>query len=167
MDDGKKGHYVYDINKIREFLPHRYPFLLVDRILEIDLDSPEKRIVGIKNVSVNEPFFEGHFPEEPVMPGVLILEAMGQVGCVMMAAEQERRGVAPGNRRAVFITTVYEAKFRRPIVPGDRLRTEATLLRFRGKIGKMRFVGTVDGEAAAEATLGFVSAFALTSETRE
>jgi beta-hydroxyacyl-ACP dehydratase FabZ len=167
MDDKKKGHYVYDINKIKEFLPHRYPFLLVDRILEIDLDSPVKRIVGLKNVSVNEAFFEGHFPEEPVMPGALILEAMGQVGCVMMAVGQERLGIPPGDRRAVFITTIYEAKFRRPVVPGDQLRTEATLLRFRGRIGKMQFVGTVDGEVSAEAVLGFVSAFALTAETRE
>lgn len=154
---------VYDINRIKEFLPHRYPFLLVDRIIEIDTDSEEKRVVGIKNVSVNEPFFQGHFPNEPVMPGVLLLEAMGQVGCVMMAVEQKKQAVPEGERRIVFLTTVYEAKFRKPVVPGDQLRTEATLLRFRGKVGKMKFVVTVDGDVVAEAVMGFVSATTLTT----
>ncbi|MDR1471740.1 MAG: 3-hydroxyacyl-ACP dehydratase FabZ [Synergistaceae bacterium] len=148
---------LYDIKRIKEFLPHRYPFLLVDRIVELDMDGETKRIVGIKNVSMNEPFFIGHFPDEPVMPGVLILEAMGQVGCVMMAVAQEERNRASGGRSTVFLTSVYEAKFRKPVVPGDQLRTEATLIRFRGKVGKMRFVGTVDGEVAAEAVLGFMS----------
>jgi beta-hydroxyacyl-ACP dehydratase FabZ len=154
---------VYDINKIREFLPHRYPFLLVDRIVEIDTESEEKRVVGIKNVTMNEPFFQGHFPNEPVMPGVLLLEAMGQVGCVMMAVEQSKRDIPRGERLIVFLTTVYEAKFRKPVVPGDQLRTVATLLRFRGKVGKMKFVATVDGEVVAEAVMGFVSATALTT----
>jgi beta-hydroxyacyl-ACP dehydratase FabZ len=163
----KREKQVYDINKIKEFLLHRYPFLLVDRIIDVDLDSDEKKIVGIKNVTANEPFFQGHFPCEPVMPGVLVLEAMGQVGCVMMALEQERMRVDPASRRSAFLTTIYEAKFRRPVVPGDQLKTEATLIRFRGKIGKMKFVGTVDGEVAAEAVLGFVSATALTSEGQE
>ena len=91
---------VYDINTIRECLPHRYPFLLVDRILEVD--SEKKRVVGIKNVTINEPFFQGHFPNEPVMPGVLILEAMGQVGCVLMAMEQKREAVpAYSDRKSV------------------------------------------------------------------
>lgn len=160
MADGvkeQKYKCLYDIKKIKEYLPHRYPFLLVDRILEMDIESEEKRIVGIKNVSVNEPFFNGHFPGEPVMPGVLILEAMGQVGCVMMAVAQERQSIASGERSTVFLTSVYEAKFRKPVVPGDQLRTEATLLRFRGKVGKMKFVGTVAGEIVAEAVLGFVS----------
>jgi beta-hydroxyacyl-ACP dehydratase FabZ len=156
MECEKKGGQHYHIDRIKEFLPHRYPFLLVDRILEIDLDGEVKKVVGLKNVTVNEPFFVGHFPDEPVMPGVLILEAMGQVGCVMMAAEQERQGVPPGERRIVFLTTIYEAKFRRPVVPGDQLRTEATLMRFRGRIGKMKFVGTVDGDVVAEAVMGFV-----------
>lgn len=158
----KKNAFEYDINTVMECLPHRYPFLLVDRILEVDLEGEEKRAVGIKNVSINEPFFQGHFPGEPVMPGVLILEAMGQVGCVMMALEQKRQKIAPEERRIVFLTTVYEAKFRKPVVPGDQLRTEATLVRFRGKVGKMRFVGTVAGEIVAEATMGFVSATTLT-----
>jgi beta-hydroxyacyl-ACP dehydratase FabZ len=167
VDDTNKIKQFYDINNIKNFLPHRYPFLLVDRILEINIDGEEKKVVGIKNVSVNEPFFQGHFPNEPVMPGVLILEAMGQVGCVMMAVEQERQNISPDARRIVFLTKIYEAKFRRPVVPGDQLRTEATLLRFRGKIGKMKFVGTVGGEIAAEAVLGFVSASALTTEDQE
>jgi beta-hydroxyacyl-ACP dehydratase FabZ len=163
----KNEKYIYDINKIREFLLHRYPFLMVDRIIDVDLDGEEKKIVGIKNVTVNEPFFQGHFPFEPVMPGVLILEAMGQVGCVMMAVEQERMNIGPEAHRFAFLTTIYEAKFRRPVVPGDQLRTEATLIRFRGKIGKMKFVGTVDGEVVAEAVMGFVSATALTNEGQE
>ena len=158
---------VYDINKIREFLPHRYPFLLVDRIVELDMEGDVKRVVGIKNVTTNEPFFQGHFPNEPVMPGVLILEAMGQVGCVMMAVQQQNEEVPDGARRIVFLTTVTEAKFRRPVQPGDQLRTEATLIRFRGKMGKMRFVGTVDGEIVAEATMGFVSATTLTTTEDE
>lgn len=151
---------VYDINTIRECLPHRYPFLLVDRILEVD--SEKKRVVGIKNVTINEPFFQGHFPNEPVMPGVLILEAMGQVGCVLMAMEQKREAVPAGERRIVFLTTVHEAKFRKSVMPGDQLRTEAELIRFRGKVGKMKFTGRVDGEIVAEATMGFVSATTLT-----
>jgi beta-hydroxyacyl-ACP dehydratase FabZ len=167
LADGTKDNgeaYIYDINQVMEFLPHRYPFLLVDRIIEIDAAGEEKRIVGIKNVTINEPFFQGHFPSEPVMPGVLILEAMGQVGCVMMASEQKKQGVVEGERRIVFLTTVYEAKFRRPVKPGDQLRTEATLVRFRGKVGKMKFVGTVDGEVVAEAIMGFVSATTLTMQ---
>jgi beta-hydroxyacyl-ACP dehydratase FabZ len=164
MSDDKQAKRFCDIKKVKEYLPHRYPFLFVDRIIEIDLDGEEKRVVGLKNVSADEPFFQGHFPDEPVMPGFLILEAMGQVGCVMMAAEQERMGVSSGDRLSAFLTTVYEAKFRRPVVPGDQLRTEAILMRFRGKIGKMRFIGTVDGEVVAEAVMGFVGASSLTEE---
>ena len=147
-----------DINEIMKALPHRYPFLLVDRILELDLEGETKRVVGIKNVTINEPFFQGHFPGEPVMPGVLILEAMGQVGSVMMAD-------VPGamdEKLIVFLTTIESAKFRKPVKPGDQLRTEATLVRHRGRVGKVRFVGTVDGEVVAEAVMGFVTATNLT-----
>lgn len=160
--EGKSKSFELDINTITKCLPHRYPFLLVDRILELDMDGEEKRVVGIKNVTINEPFFQGHFPGEPVMPGVLILEAMGQVGCVMMAIEQREKSIAQEEQRIVFLTTVYEAKFRKPVVPGDQLRTEATLVRFRGRVGKMKFVATVDGDVVAEATMGFVSAPNLT-----
>ena len=147
-----------DINEIMKALPHRYPFLLVDRILELDLEGETKRVVGIKNVTINEPFFQGHFPGEPVMPGVLILEAMGQVGSVMMAD-------VPGamdEKLIVFLTTIESAKFRKPVKPGDQLRTEATLVRHRGRVGKVRFVSTVDGEVVAEAVMGFVTATNLT-----
>ena len=154
----------FNINVVKECLPHRYPFLLVDRILEVDMESEVKRVVGVKNVTINEPFFQGHFPEEPIMPGVLILEAMGQVGCVMMALEQKKYDVPVGERRIVFLTTIYEAKFRKPVVPGDQLVTEGTLIRFRGKVGKMKLVGRVDGEVVAEAVMGFVSATTLTTE---
>ena len=164
MAEEKNEKYIYNIKRIKEFLLQRYPFLLVDRIMEIDIESEEKKIVGIKNVTINEPFFQGHFPGEPVMPGMLILEAMGQVGCVMMAAEQERIAIDPADRRAAFLTTIYEAKIRRPVVPGDQLRTEATLIRFRGKTGKMKFIGTVGGEIIAEAVMGFVIASGLTGD---
>jgi 3-hydroxyacyl-[acyl-carrier-protein] dehydratase len=140
-----------DIHQIMKCLPHRYPFLLVDRILEID----EKRAVGIKNVSINEPFFQGHFPSEPVMPGVLVLEAMGQVAAMMLSAK-------PGSENLItFLTGVEKAKFRRPVKPGDQLVTTAEMLRLRGKMGKVRTVGRVDGEVAAEAEFSFVAAATL------
>ena len=144
-----------DIHAILKQLPHRYPFLLVDRVVEC---VPGSHIKQYKNVTFNEPFFQGHFPGEPVMPGVLILEAMGQVGSVMMAA-------VPGamdEKLIVFLTTIESAKFRKPVKPGDQLRTEATLIRHRGRVGKVRFVGTVDGEVVAEAVMGFVTATNLT-----
>ena len=142
---------MYDIQKIKSFLPHRYPFLLVDRILEID----EKHAVGIKNVTINEPFFQGHFPGEPVMPGVLVLEAMGQVAAMMMSAK-------PGSENLItFLTGVEKAKFRKPVKPGDQLVTTAEMVRLRGKMGKVRTIGRIDGAVAAEAEFSFVAAETL------
>ena len=134
-----------DITQIQAILPHRYPFLLVDRIIEYD---PGKRVVGIKNVTLNEPFFAGHFPGAPVMPGVLIVEAMAQTAGVMMLANLPDR-----ESKLVFFTGIDGAKFRRPVVPGDQLRLELTVLRLRPRYIKLRGEAYVDGEMAAEAQI--------------
>lgn len=146
---------VLDINEIKKCLPHRYPFLLVDRIEEIIYTDELKQITGIKNVTINEPFFQGHFPVEPVMPGVLILEAMGQVAGILV---NHQLGHGGDPDRVVYVVTVDNAKFRKPVKPGDQLKTVATLVRSRGNVGKFKFVGTVDGEVVAEATMGFALA---------
>lgn len=146
-----------DIHRIFESLPHRYPFLLVDRITEIS----EERVVGYKNVTINEPFFQGHFPSEPIMPGVLILEAMGQVGGVLISQRPELKGYV------FYLTSVEKARFRRPVVPGDQLVTEATIEKFRGRVGKVRTLARVGKDIAAEAVLGFVIASRLTGEDAE
>ena len=133
-----------DIHQISEVLPHRYPMLMVDRIIEMTADS----IVGIKNVTVNEPHFTGHFPGFAVMPGVLILEAMDQVAGIFVAK------VAPHTRgKLMFLASVEDAKFRRPVIPGDQLRIEMNMLRLKTTIAKMRGVATVDSQPVAEATL--------------
>jgi beta-hydroxyacyl-ACP dehydratase FabZ len=130
-----------DIQEIQRILPHRYPFLLVDRITELE---PE-RIVGIKNVTANEPFFSGHFPEYPVMPGVLIVEAMAQVaGVLVLRALGDRQKV-------VFLASIEQAKFRRPVVPGDQLRIEMKVSRRKATVAKMHGTATVDGMVVAEA----------------
>jgi beta-hydroxyacyl-ACP dehydratase FabZ len=131
-----------DIDAIRGILPHRYPFLLVDRIVEME---PE-RVVGIKNVTANEPFFPGHFPEFPVMPGVLIIEAMAQVAGVLVLSQIEDR-----EKKVVLLASVDEAKFRRPVRPGDQLRIEMTVVKRKASIAKMRGEARVDGEVVAEA----------------
>jgi beta-hydroxyacyl-ACP dehydratase FabZ len=131
---------ILDIQAIKEILPHRYPFLLVDRIIELESD----RIVGIKNVTANEPFFAGHFPEFPVMPGVLIVEAMAQVAGVLVLKEM-------GAQKAVFLASIEQAKFRRPVVPGDQLRIEMKLGKRKATIAKMYGQATVDGLVVAEA----------------
>ena len=134
-----------DIRRILEILPHRYPFLLVDRIEEME---PRQRIVGIKNVTINEPFFQGHFPGNPVMPGVLILEAMGQVAAVLHLAEENIT-----ENHFVYFAGADKVRFRRPVVPGDQLRCEIEVLRVRRKSCQVQARATVDGELAAEAIL--------------
>ena len=135
---------VLDIQAIREILPHRFPMLLVDRIVELDAD----RIVGIKNVTVNEPFFTGHFPEFPVMPGVLIIEAMAQVAGVLVLKEIPDRA-----SKLVLLASVDSAKFRRPVLPGDQLRIEMKVIKKKSTVVKMAGEATVDGHVVAEAVV--------------
>jgi len=141
---------VYGITEIMKFLPHRYPFLLVDRIVELE---PEKRIVGLKNVTINEQFFQGHFPGAPVMPGVLIIEAMAQVAGVMIYRDLPDR-----EKKLIYFTSIENARFRRPVVPGDQLRIEMELLARRNNFGKMNGRATVDGKLVAEAVVMFAIA---------
>lgn len=129
------------VPQIQGLIPHRYPFLLVDRIIEIE---PLKRAVGIKNVTINEEFFQGHFPGKPIMPGVLLLEAMAQVGGMAMLISEEYRG-----RLAVF-AGMDRVKFRRPVVPGDQVRMVGEVLKMRGSMGKIWAEAFVDGELVAE-----------------
>ncbi len=133
-----------DIRAIRDILPHRYPMLLVDAILELE----EERIVGIKNVTVNEPFFVGHFPDFPVMPGVLIVEAMAQVAGVLVLSHIPDR-----KNKLVLLASVEEAKFRRPVVPGNQLRIEMKVTRRKATVAKMQGTATVDGVVVAESIL--------------
>jgi 3-hydroxyacyl-[acyl-carrier-protein] dehydratase len=135
----------FDIQEILGFLPHRYPFLLIDRVVEFERT---KRIVALKNVTINEPHFQGHFPGQPIMPAVLVIEAMAQAGAVLMLSELPDRE----NKLAVF-TGIDGAKFRRPVVPGDQLRIEVDVLSFRSRAGKMAGKAIIDGKVAAEAIL--------------
>ena len=132
---------ILDINEIRAILPHRYPFLLVDRIVEME---PE-RIVGIKQVTLNEPFFQGHFPDFPVMPGVLIVEAMAQAAGVLVLKSMPDRA-----NKLVLLVAIENARFRRPVVPGDTLRMEMKVIKRKASVAKMAGIATVDGQVAAE-----------------
>ena len=145
-----------DIMEIMKMLRHRYPFLMVDRILEYS----ENHVVGYKNVTINEPFFQGHFPGEPVMPGVLILESMGQVASILVAV---RMGDSQEGMIA-FLTGVDKARFRKPVRPGDRLVTKAELTKVRSFVGKAKVTGYVDDEVVAEGEFSFMVAPTLKKE---
>ena len=142
---GRKEKGMYTIEDIMKVLPHRYPFLLVDRILEIE---EKKRIVGLKNVTINEPFFQGHFPGHPIMPGVLIIEAMAQVGGMLLLGS-----IADPDTKVVYFMSLDNVKFRRPVKPGDQLRFELDVVQIRGTVCKMRGVGKVDGDVVVEADM--------------
>ncbi len=136
----------YDINKIMQLLPHRYPFSLVDRILEVE---PKQKIIALKNVSMNEPFFQGHFPGRPVMPGVLIIEALAQAGGLLAALEIDTEQ----SLKSVFLMGLDKVRFRRPVIPGDQLLLHVTFLRRRLNAIKMSGRALVDDQVAAEAEL--------------
>jgi len=136
----------YDIQKIMAFLPHRYPFLLIDRVIEIE---PGDRIMALKNVTMNEPYFQGHFPSQPVMPGVLIIEAMAQAGGIL-AYES---GSADNRGQLIYFMGMDKVRFRKPVVPGDQLIFEAKIIKMRTKVAKMTGTATVDNQLVAEAEL--------------
>jgi len=136
---------VLQIREIMDRIPHRYPFLLVDRVVEL---VPQQRVVAIKNVTINEPFFQGHFPGAPVMPGVLIIEALAQAGAVLLLSDIPDRA-----SKLVYFTGIDEARFRRPVVPGDQIRLTMEVLKLRARTCKMRGTAEVDGELVAEAEI--------------
>lgn len=133
-------------HEIKDIIPHRYPFLLVDKVTEKEAG---KRVVGLKNVTINEPFFQGHFPEHPVMPGVLILEALAQVGAIAVLDMEENKG------KIGFLAGVDKCRFKREVVPGDQLELEVEILRMKGPIGKGKGIAKVDGEVACTAEITF------------
>jgi UDP-3-O-[3-hydroxymyristoyl] N-acetylglucosamine deacetylase/3-hydroxyacyl-[acyl-carrier-protein] dehydratase len=141
----RKEGVVFDINAIKKILPHRYPFLLIDKIVEFTLDQ---KIVGVKNVTANEPFFEGHFPGQPVMPGVLILEGMAQTGGILLL-----NGIDNPGDKLVYFMSINNAKFRKPVLPGDQLVFELTMVSRKSKICVMQGLAFVEGNLVAEAEM--------------
>ncbi len=137
---------MHDIQEILRVLPHRYPFLLIDRVLEL---RPGKAAKGVKNVSINEPFFPGHFPENPVMPGVLIIEALAQIGAFALLSEDTYKG------SLAYLAGVDKFRFRKVVIPGDQLLLEAELIKVRGSIGKAKCRATIEGVIAAEGEILF------------
>lgn len=135
-----------DIEQIKQIIPHRYPFLLVDKVIE---KEEGKRVVGLKNVTANEPFFQGHFPEYAVMPGVLIVEALAQVGAIAVLDMDENKG------KIGFLAGIDKCRFKRQVRPGDQLKLEVEIIRMRGAIGKGKGIATVNGEVACEAEIMF------------
>ncbi len=151
---GDGAGFVLDVEDIRAILPHRYPFLLVDRILELE---PGKRAVGLKNVTINEEFFQGHFPGHAVMPGVLVLESMAQVSGVLLLCLQDNTG------KLAYFGGVDNARFRKPVLPGDTIVTEANLIKCRGAFGRVRVEARVDGEIVCDGEF----TFALVDEDKD
>jgi 3-hydroxyacyl-[acyl-carrier-protein] dehydratase len=139
------GFSTQKIQEILKVLPQRYPFLLVDRILETDGST---HMVGLKNVTINEPFFQGHFPDHPVMPGVLLVEALAQVGVALLLFEDQRR-----DTKLIYFSAIDKCRFRQPVIPGDQLRIKVTVLKQRDRYFKMKGEATVDGNIVVEAEL--------------
>lgn len=135
-----------DIQQIKEIIPHRYPFLLIDQVEEV---VEGEKAVGYKNVTMNEPFFQGHFPDYPVMPGVLITEALAQMGAIAMLKKEENQG------KLAFFTGIDKCRFKRQVKPGDRLKLEVEIVRLKGPMGKGKAKATVEGEVACEAEIMF------------
>jgi beta-hydroxyacyl-ACP dehydratase FabZ len=145
MSENKTPEIIMDVNRIKEILPHRYPFLMLDRVIELDHEI--HRIVAIKNVTVNEPFFQGHYPGLPVFPGVLQIEAMAQAACLSLLDLPGYEGKTP------FFTGISDVKFRRQVVPGDQIRIEANVLKLRSRAAKCEATCTVDGQVTSNAKL--------------
>lgn len=145
MERGARSEPVLDIHEILNYMPHRYPFLLVDRVLEFEAG---KRIVGLKNVTINEPFFQGHFPDHPIMPGVLVVEAMAQAGGLLLMNEFE-----DPESKVVYLMSLDDVKFRRPVIPGDSLVFELEMIQFRGRVCRMQGVGRVGDQVVTEAKM--------------
>lgn len=146
MEIAVKNKPILDINDIREIIPHRYPFLLVDKVTEYE---PGIKGKGYKNITANEPFFQGHFPGNPIMPGVLIVEAMAQLGCVVMLLKEENKG------KIGLFAGIEGVRFKRPVIPGDKLDFQVELIKMKGPIGRFKGLATVEGQLACEAEVIF------------